>query len=323
MVEKMKTPTDTAQDLLPSRGGIDVDNLASLSTNAFLILLCVISSLVSFWDIKFTFDKAFTVGWVAVLLYMVSTTVYRTKYDGGLYQGKQTKAFKDSLKAFTTLRNRVNEMHLTDSLRDFCNDFRRKDMENVQRNIVCPYMSFQEYKAQYAHLSPKEVTSLRLSKKAKKAIIEANRVEPVELTSDMLLNLSFSKSLFGKRKILPRSGDEQRRGDLISNYAQKFFVTFICGMFIVEVVSNPTLDTFLQWIIRMVPIVMAFLTAPAAGFRNATEITPKRMDAQASMLHTFFFTIEGTSNEKKETIAIDASRDSEDHRAGELYGSAK
>ena len=93
MVEKMKTPTDTAQDLLPSRGGIDVDNLASISTNAFLILLCVISSLVSFWDIKFTFDKAFTVGWVAVLLYMVSTTVYRTKYDGGLYQGKQTKAF--------------------------------------------------------------------------------------------------------------------------------------------------------------------------------------------------------------------------------------
>lgn len=291
MIDEIKTETENHAPLL-TRTKIDSDDLRSFTTNAVLIVLCVIASLISFWDVRFTFDKAFTIGWVAILLYLVSTTVYRTKYDGGVYRGRQTESYKTTMQTFAEYRDRITQSSLNDRLREWCNSYRIKDMNNVRKDIVCPYMSYESYLENYANLSRKKIRSLELSRKAKKAINQANAIEPVELTADMLLNLSFSKNLFGKRRILPRSGDEQRTGDFISNYAQKFFITFICGMFIIEVTSDPTLDTFLQWIIRMVPIVMAFLTGPVGGFRNATEIATKRIDAQSRMLQLFFADVE-------------------------------
>lgn len=322
MIEEMRTQTESSE-MLTSRPWIDSDNLRSIATNAFLIVLCVIASLVSFWDIRFTFDRAFTVGWVAVLLYLVSTTVYQTKYDGGVYKGRQTEAYKTALKVFQSVRDKITDGILIDALRDWCNAYRIKDMDTVRKNIVCPYMSYDTYLEKYVNLSSEKVDALDLSKKAKKAINQANRVEPVELTSDMLLNLSFSKSLFGKRRILPRSGDEQRVGDLLSNYVQKFFITFICGMFIVEVVSDPTLDTFLQWIIRMVPIVMAFLTGPAGGFRNASEVSVKRMDAQTKMLNSFLADMRINDDEKKEIVSLNGTGDRTHCFAGELHGASE
>jgi hypothetical protein len=213
---------------------------------------------------------------------------------------------------------------LIDELREWCISFRVKEMKSVKREIICPYMSFEEYETKYANLSTAEVRSLKLSKKAKRAINRCNRIEPVELTSDMLLNVSTASNLFGKRKILPRSGDEQRVGDFVANYAKKFFITFVCGMFLVSVVSNPTLESFLQWLIRMFPVVMAFLTGGSGGFRNATEVTQKRLDKQSRIICEFFADkgIE-IPHEKEETLCSDNSGDRASNGSGELYRPAK
>jgi hypothetical protein len=307
MIDEMNTSENST--LLPqARKLIDSDNLQSLATNAALILLCVIASLVSFWDIQLTFDSAFSIGWVTVLLYIVSTTVYQTKYDGGIFKGKQTDVYKAALDSFDSLRKRIMDTRQTDALRDWCNDYRIKDVESIRKNIVCPYMSYDTYLELYANRSKAHVKQAGLSRKARKAVNLANSVEPVDLTSDMLLNLSHQRRLLKKRRLLPRSGDEQRTGDLAATYIKKFFITFICGMFVVEIINNPTLDTFLQWLIRMVPIVMAFLTGPGAGFRNASEVSVKRMHAQSKLLTVFFAdSAEQAHNEKEKALPSDAS----------------
>ena len=285
-----------ASDDLTKRLRVDSDNLNSLATNAGLFILCAIASVVSFWDVTLTIDKAFTIGWVTVLLYIVSTTVYRTKYDGGIYRGRQTDAYKEITGTFRTYRDRIMKESRIDDLREWCRDFRIQDVRNVRMEIVCPYMSYDDYLAKYANLSPQKVKELGLSRKVQSAINRANAVEPVELTADMLLNLSFSKKLFGKRRILPRSGDEQRRGDFVSNYAKRLVITILCGLFAVEFISDPSMESFLQWIIRMIPVVMAFLTGDTGGFRNATEISVRRIDAQSRLLEMFLGTETRISN---------------------------
>ena len=280
---------------LAQRIKIDSDHLSSLATNAGLIILCAIAAFVSFWDVRFTLDKAFTIGWVTVLLYITATTVYQTKYDGGVFRGRQTEQYKNTLKDFKTARAKVDKNSLIDNLRDWCNEFRIKDIEQVRKDIVCPYIKYEEYLQKYVNRSKQKINQLDLTPNLKKAINRANAIQPVELTPDMLLNSSFSKKLFGKRSILPRSGDTQRKGDFISNYVQRFVITFLCGMIVVQVISNPTFDTFLQWVIRMIPIVMAFLTGDTGGYRNATEVDTKRLDAQTRILEMLF------SDEEKKT----------------------
>jgi hypothetical protein len=59
-------------------------------------------------------------------------------------------------------------------------------------------------------------------------------------------------------------------------------------MFVVEILSDPTLETFLQWLIRMFPVVTAYLTGEANGYRNVTTIDTQRINAQSQVLRLFF-----------------------------------
>jgi hypothetical protein len=262
------------------------------------VVLCLIASLVSFWDIRVTFDKAFSVSFVAILIFIVATTVYNSKYEGGLFKGKQTTVYREAFRKLESMRNIVQNKDLIDSLGDWCNDFRRKDLETVKKNIVCPYMTFSDYTEKYALLSAKKIKDLELPKKIEKAVIAANKVESIDLTSDMLLNLSFARRIFGKRKILPISGDSKKQFDMTANYVKRFFVGILCGFFIIEILSNPTLSTFIQWMIRMIPVAMSFITGPAGGYKNATEIAPKRMNAQSEILAAFLH----SKTQKSQTV---------------------
>lgn len=267
---------------------IDQNRLVSVGTDFALLALCLLAAFVSFWDVGFSINKAFTVGWLSILIFIVSTTVYRNKYDGGIYKGRQTPEYQTAKASFEKIRDFIVAKSLINTLSDWCNNYRVNDLTQIQKGIVCPYMTYEEYTEKYKNLTIRKVHRCDLSWQAKKAVILANSVMPLELSADGLLGISAQTNLFGKRKALPISGGEKRKRDMIVNYASKFILTFVLGMFVVEILSDPTLDTFLQWIIRMFPVVTAYLTGEANGYRNVTTIDTQRINAQSQVLRLFF-----------------------------------
>ena len=285
---------------------IDSNRLVGVGTDFAMLALCILAAFVSFWDIGFSINKAFAVGWLSVILYAVTVTVYRNKYDHGIYRGRQTKEYQEAQSAFGTVRDFIVEHSLMGTLADWCNAYRKKDIEQIRKNFVCPYMEYSEYTEKYLNLSRKEVYRQNLSRQAKRAIFLANSIKPLELSADKLLGVSVNVTLFGKRKALPISGQEKRSRDMIFNYASKFLMTFVLGMFCIEILSDPTLETFLQWMVRMFPVVTAYLTGEPNGYRNANIIEPRRVNAQTQILRLFFaeskidLSQQGQTNEKAE-----------------------
>ena len=267
---------------------IDQNRLVSVGTDFALLALCLLAAFVSFWDVGFSINKAFTVGWLSILIFIVSTTTYRNKYDGGIYKGRQTTEYKTAKASFEKIRDFIVAKSLINTLADWCNKYRVDDLTQIQKGIVCPYMTYEEYTEKYKNLTIRKVYRCDLSWQAKKAVILANSVMPLELSADGLLGISAQTNLFGKRKALPISGGEKRKHDMIVNYASKFILTFVLGMFVVEILSDPTLETFLQWLIRMFPVVTAYLTGEANGYRNVTSIDTQRINAQSQVLRLFF-----------------------------------
>ncbi len=267
---------------------IDQNRLVSVGTDFALLALCLLAAFVSFWDVGFSINKAFTVGWLSILIFIVSTTTYRNKYDGGIYKGRQTTEYKTAKASFEKIRDFIVAKSLINTLADWCNKYRVDDLTQIQKGIVCPYMTYEEYTEKYKNLTIRKVYRCDLSWQAKKAVILANSVMPLELSADGLLGISAQTNLFGKRKALPISGGEKRKHDMIVNYASKFILTFVLGMFVVEILSDPTLETFLQWLIRMFPVVTAYLTGEANGYRNVTTIDTQRINAQSQVLRLFF-----------------------------------
>ena len=267
---------------------IDQNRLASVGTDFALLAMCFLAAFVSFWDVGFSINKAFTVGWLSVLIFIVSTTTYRNKYDGGIYKGRQTKEYISAKATFEGIRDHIVANSLITTLSDWCNDYRVNDMERLQKSIVCPYMTFEEYTTKYKNISKRKVFRCDLSWQAKKAVFLANAISPIELSAESLLGISSQTNLFGKRRALPISGGEKRKRDMIVNYASKFILTFVLGMFVIEILSDPTLETFLQWLIRMFPVVTAYLTGEVNGYRNVTNVDTHRINAQSQILKLFF-----------------------------------
>lgn len=282
---------------------IDQNKLASIGTDFALLALCILVAFVSFWDVGFTLNKAFAVGWLSVFIFFVSSTTYRSKYDGGIYKGRQTDEYKKAIAAFEKARDYIISKSIADELAEWCNEYRVKDIERLRKSIVCPYMSYKEYTENYLNISKEKVNRCNLSRQAKKAVNTANAIVPVELSADKLLGVSVNVNLFGKRRILPISGQEKRKHDMIINYATKFLFTFVLGMFSIQILSDPTLETFLQWLVRMFPVIMAYITGEKSGERNISTIEIRRISAQSQMLQLFFaerkmdFAEEGQDNE--------------------------
>lgn len=281
---------------------VDQNRLVSAGTDFALLALCLLAAFVSFWDVGFSINKAFTVGLLSILIFVISTTVYRTKYDGGIYKGRQTTEYQTAKASFEQIREFIVSRSLINTLADWCNKYRVNDLTQIQKGIVCPYMTYEEYTEKYKNISKRKVIRCDLSWQAKKAVILANSVMPLELSADGLLGITAQTNLFGKRKALPISGGQKRKNDMILNYASKFIFTFVLGMFAVEILSDPTLETFLQWLIRMFPVVIAYITGEINGYRNVTAIDTNRINAQSHILRLFFadskiaFTEQGQKN---------------------------
>ena len=285
---------------------IDQNKLVGIGTDIALLALCFGAAFISFWDVGFSINKAFSIGFLSVILYVVTVTVYRNRYDYGIFRGRQTKEYKGEKSNFEKLRDTIISTNLMTPLIEWCNTYRLNDLAQIRKSFVCPYMTYEEYTEKYQNISQREVNRLNLSRQAKRAIFLANSIKPLELSADKLLGVSVNVNLFGKRQALPVSGQDKRKYDMIFNYASKFLLTFVLGMFSIEILSDPTLETFLQWLVRMFPVATAYLTGEPSGYRNATAIETRRIGAQSQILHLFFADTklddpkQGQENEKAE-----------------------
>ena len=131
---------------------IDQNRLVSVGTDFGLLALCLLAAFVSFWDVGFSINKAFTVGWLSILIFIVSTTTYRNKYDSGIYKGRQTKEYITAKAAFEKIRDYIVEHSLISRLADWCNNYRVNDLAQLQKSIVCPYMTYEEYTEKYKNI---------------------------------------------------------------------------------------------------------------------------------------------------------------------------
>lgn len=289
---------------------INEDGAKNALSNALLIGICFIASFTSFWNVTLTFDTAIAITWTSVLLYIVTTTVFSAKYEHGITNGKNCDRYKNAISELGSKRKEILEKDLIDHLSDWCNAFVKKELIQTRKSIIGSYMTYEDYTEKYASMTEKDVSKSSLPNNIKKAIKRANSIEPVVMTADMLLSVTFDRQFWWKRRVLPKSGDEQRRFDYLSNYISKFILIFLFGMVVIDIVGNPTLETFLQWLVRMIPISLAYLNGEISGYKNTTEVAPARIEAQIMVLERYYSEQRsGNHVEKKETVIIDNSGD--------------
>jgi hypothetical protein len=128
-------------------------------------------------------------------------------------------------------------------------------------------MDYDTYKEKYLMMPREKVMELPISIECKRTILKCNRAKTVRIYPGLILNESGE---FNRAKLIGRSGREREKRDKrIQAITRAAYVLFGAAVAF-DVIFNFSLMTIAQWIVRMLPILLAIVSGDDGGYCNIT-----------------------------------------------------
>lgn len=251
-----------------------------------LMGLVLIAATISFTDFTLSLGsiKSFTA--LSVFLYVITTLVYRNRYDKGKRRGYRDDEYKSALEKYRSRRDDVYEAKYASQVPEFCRIFKARELRRYRESVLSDAdLSYDEYAQKYRGKSWRYVMGLSLSSDARRAIMKCNRAKPIKLTPNMILN---ENGEFGRSRLIGQSGRERERSDKKRQLISRAIMALLGSMIAINLILDFSLVTVFQWFVRMLPVVSAVITGDDSGFCNVvvTETNFKR--DQVAVINLFF-----------------------------------
>lgn len=238
--------------------------------------LVVIAAVVSMTDFSFSVGSIANITALTVFLYLVTTFVYRNRYAKGITRGKKEKEYTDSLAEYREKRDWIYDNNLAGQVPAFCTYYKKKELREYREALLSDIeMSYDEYSEKYLNMPKRKVMALPLSLEAKKVILKCNAAKSIRLMPGMILN---ENGEYDRHTLIGKSGRQRELQDKRKNAITRAVYVVFGGLIVFDVIFNFSMQTCLQWLIRMLPIVIAIISGDDSGYCNisVTEIAFKK-----------------------------------------------
>ena len=266
--------------------GIKEKNPDKIQLNDLMLTaLVAIAAVLSFTDFTLSFGSIKNFTALTILLYIVTTLVYRNRYARGKNRGLGDA---DYIEALSEYKEKVGDIYansLAALVPTFCKEYKARELQEYRENVLADVeMTYEEYKEKYWRLTDKEVARLKLPVDCKKAIILCNHAKPINICPSLLLNESGETN---REKLAGQSGKERERIDKKRQMIERAVVVLFGGAIAINIILDFSILTLFQWCVRMLPIVIAAVSGEDSGFCciAVTETSFKR--DQVSIIQLF------------------------------------
>ena len=297
-MERIPQHRTTVEDVLTSgearrslRRDMENEAMAKASgkatlSNIILALLVALAAAASMLGIKFTWGTIGDVTALSILLYIITSMVYRNRYDRGKMRGKLDGDYRLALQGYRDKRTAIDAFGILGLVPQFCREYKVKELREYRSDLLVDVdMTYEEYEECYLRMSDREVSELRLPLETRKVLIRCNHAKPLRLTPGMILNENGEAE---RHKLLGQSGREREHKDKRRQMLQRA-VIILFGTFIgFDIVTDFSLQNILRWVVRMLPIAIAIISGDDEGYCNVTvtEATFKR--GQSAVIQMLF-----------------------------------
>lgn len=230
--------------------------------------LVVIAAVLSFTDFSFSAGDWKNLTALTLFLYIITMFVYRNRYGKGISRGKCDPEYKESLKIYREKREEINLKNLMRHIPSFCNYYKKAELREYRESLLCDIeMDYDTYKEKYLMMSKKDILRQPISVEAKNTILRCNSARAIKLYPGMILNESGE---FDREKIIGKSGRERERQDKRKQAITRAIYVLFGAAVAFDVILNFSLMTIAQWVVRMLPIVLAIVNGDDGGYCNIT-----------------------------------------------------
>lgn len=257
-------------------------NLKDLS----LIAIVIIAMIVSLTDFTFSVGDFKNLTALTLFLYVITTLVYRNRYDKGKFRGREDPDYIASLGAYRAARGKITELGCASEVPEFCREYKIRELREYREGLLAEVdISYEEYLENYRHLTLRDVMQLRLPLDTRRVIQKCNSAKPIKLTPGMILNESGESD---RQNLAGQSGREREQRDKRKDFIQRGLMVLLGGMIAVDVITAFSFVTVVQWFVRMIPILSALIMGDDSGFCDIAVTETSFKKDQTSIIGLFF-----------------------------------
>jgi hypothetical protein len=277
--------------------------------DVILIGIVLIAMVISLTDFTLSFGdlKNFTA--LTLFLYVITTIVYRNRYNKGKLRGRSDPEYIDALQTYRTNKNKITELGMLSAVPTFCQEYKARELKEYRKGLLMDVdLDYDEYMEKYRHLPKSHVMRLSLPLNTRKTIIQCNEAMPLKLTAGLILNESGEAD---RQNLVGQSGREREIKDKRKDFIQRGLMVVLGGMIAVDVILDFSFITVIQWFVRMLPILSAIIMGNDSGFCDIAVTETNFKKDQTSIIHLFFEhnKIKSIEDPPKEEPLIEATED--------------
>lgn len=247
--------------------------------------MVIIAGVVSFTDFSFSLVNVANITALTIFLFIVTTFVYRNRYSKGIRRGRKDEAFGECLSEYRAKIKDVYDRKMAGLVPSFCTWYKKKELMEYRESLLCDIeMPYEVYRDKYLNMPKKEVMKQHLSLEAKRIILKCNAAKSIKLSPGMILN---ENGEYLRHKLIGKSGRQREKADKKREAITRAVYVIFGTIVAFDVILNFSVETVLQWAIRMVPIIIAIITGDDGGYCNITVTETAFKKAQVHLINLF------------------------------------
>jgi hypothetical protein len=267
-----------------------------------------IAAVLSFTDFSFSAGNIRSLTALTLFLYIITLFVYRNRYESGMARGRTDAEYLKALDAYREMRGKISDKKLASRVPEFCAYYKKKELREYRESLLCDIeMEYSEYAEKYLRKSIFDILRLKVSFAVKKTLIKCNKAKAIPLYPGMILN---ENGEYDRHKLIGKSGRQRERSDKKKDAISRAAYVIFGSLVAVDVIFNFSPTVIAQWIVRMLPIVIAIMSGDDGGYCNVTVTEIRFKGEQINVIELFNeYAIENKYIEKKsmEEAAIPAT----------------
>lgn len=223
---------------------------------------------------------------LTLFLYVVTTIVYRNRYNRGKLRGRSDPEYIEALKAYRKAKDEIVQLGIASNVPEFCQHYKAAELKEYRKGLLADVdLDYDEYKQKYRQLSSLQVLRLPLPFNSRVAIIKCNNAKPVKLTPGLIMNESGEAD---RAKLIAQSGRERERMDKYKQFIWRGITVLLGGMIAVTIIFDFSFVALVRWLVRMLPIASAIIMGDDSGFCSIAVTETNFKKDQTSIIHLLF-----------------------------------
>lgn len=263
---------------------LDASNINKISMNDIMLAgIVVIAMVLSLTDFTLSPGDFRNFTALTLFLYVVTTIVYRNRYNRGKLRGRNDPEYQKALEDYRKAKEKIVERGIASSVPAFCQYYKAHELKEYRKGILADVdMDYDEYMKSYRQLSFWETWKLPLPYHSRIAIIKCNYARPIKLTPGLIMNESGEAD---REKLIAQSGMERERIDKLKQFIWRGVVVFLGCMIAVTIIFDFSFIAIVRWLVRMLPIVSAIIMGDDSGFCNIAVTETNFKKDQVSIIN--------------------------------------